>query len=919
MSAGNAYCGPLSEPEVESIGAGAGVTLAGMERVRETRNSQPASSTDTAPGEVRVKSEFRSQTMGMTFDCRDISGELPRAVEVDMDDGVLEAWPHPPPIRGVRYIPKFGAKPVVVSVQPFLLIIGRNNVDYDFVISGRRIGAEVAGGSTRYVMRDGQWTSPPLNDALERFGIGAILTDTDRFSTYFLRNVAILHRPSLHPIEEIPAEKRAAVSAMLGEQGWANRRVLLERNIVTADELNIIVANRLAYFPLHEEDYTDLPSTFVFRDRTTYELWRDERRSRACIGPMKSPSMPRLAEAFTLDGLPFTVTSSCQTENPARAGEKNGDIYYEGADRVPHHIGIQSFFELEKAQRILRTAALGDSWRQTRPEDIETAKFRLKVIHGEVEPIWPDTGHNKVRRGQAISLQTIEQWRVDARKARNQGKSEIDGLLSNERLRGNRCGKIEQEVEQIMAETMDSFFEQKGVAPTNRAFASEVQVRCSAAGFGKPTRRTTDRFLDKEDRSYLVACQKGPRARYETDGFVPREFRSRIIDAGVPFMLAHADHTPIPFKCPSVFGNFFYHRQLWLSVLVDQAEDLELAFMLSYDPPNSMNTAILLLLCAHRWGGLVPTFLATDNGPDFCSTHVLDVLSEAEVHHLYRPKNAPRFGSIVELSNNALAQNLRSLAGDTQAVNDFYRSSPGFRSQDVACMTLPELSAHLTGFFDSKYDVPGPHTLGMSRRAFRADRFRELGTLQYPHLKINDDLLIRCMPYASHGGTRIVRAEGYVECNSLAYYGMGEGIRKYVGTRVWVKPDRFCAGRVWVAPTGGTWHECRNQYYETIRKFTQHEAAEYIGYLRDRKVLKGNDPVENGALFHRCATFGEIPDQLVTARRCTRESLIAVDSAIFKNRDPLQLADSDSREPVSSPRVQPLVPTATPLRSVSLR
>jgi hypothetical protein len=581
--------------------------------------------------------------------------------------------------------------------------------------------------------------------------------------------------------------------------------------------------------------------------------------------------------------------------------------------------------------RIERNSFMGQAGVSTRPEDLLDAAFKIKVIRGDVAAVWPDTGHNPKRRGTRITNQTLDAWRIAAQKAKERGGCEIDGLVSRVRYRGNREKRLSDEVETVMCQSFDEFLGRQGVSPSLRQFKSDILLRCNAAGIDfPPSGRTVSKWFEKQDRCYLVARQKGPYARYETDGYVPREYRSRIIDTTLPFMLAHADHTPLPIKCPSVYGDYFYGRQLWYSTLVDSSMDLELSYLLSYDPPSSMTIVMLLLLCASHWSGFLPTFVATDNGADFGATHASNTLSEAEVHHLYRPIRCPRFGTLVELANNSLSQNLRALAGNTLAVKDFYRTSPGFKAKDVAYLTLPELSAHLTGFFESKFDEPGPDTRGMSRREFMASQFGrlegnqvvqtgELGTLHAPRVTLNDDFIIRCMPYASHGGTRVVRAEGYVECGGLAYYGMGEGIRQYSGKRVYVKQDHFCSGRAWIAAPGGTWHECRNQFYDTLRHYTKNEAAEYIGYLRHTKVLKGNDPVANGAVFQRSACAADIPEQLAAARRCTRESLYATDAAIFINGDPLQDGRTTPAEAAGMLATSPGARLAPrPIRSVSI-
>ncbi|MFM0032980.1 hypothetical protein PQR70_43075 [Paraburkholderia madseniana] len=215
MTFEGAYRGPLPEAEVERSCTRAGVTFGGLELVREIRASHPDSNVNLHQGEVRVKGEFRSLKVGMTFNCRDIGGEIPRAFEVDMDKAALEAWPRPYTIRGVRYVPRFGARTVSTCAKPLFLIIESKHVYFNFVISGDAVKTSVDGGSTLYAWRGGEWVSPPFEEAVERYGIGIVLTDKGRFTGHFLDNAALLHRARFHSPEEVPPEPCSAKLASM--------------------------------------------------------------------------------------------------------------------------------------------------------------------------------------------------------------------------------------------------------------------------------------------------------------------------------------------------------------------------------------------------------------------------------------------------------------------------------------------------------------------------------------------------------------------------------------------------------------------------------------------------------------------------------------------------------------------------------
>ncbi|WP_152530753.1 hypothetical protein [Paraburkholderia dilworthii] len=862
-----------------NIYAAAQVTARGVALVTEIRQSHPVRSTELAPGEQRVRGEFTSKKMNMCIDCETMQQGMPRAFQAELDPLILEMWPFPWTIRGVRYRPPFGGKPSRVNVTPFLLCIESDAVYFNGLISAKKVLKDFENSCDQFALNGGTWTSPAVEEVLRPYGIGYRLTDTDLFSRDYLENAALLRNAYFHPIEEVNETARTDILDLLDAKGWASRREITMKLQISPDDLSILVAHQIVYFPMYEMKYADPLSTHVFRDRGSYECWKSLRDSQPQYLGVDANYHIQRGSRFLLDG------QECE----AISVRRDVDITFVDDKGECGTLVWAAYVELARQRKLITFAPAAPAGVGARREDQELAAFRLQVIRGEIEAKWPDTGTNPLRAGKPISQQTLFTWRAKADASKAKGLSPADGLVFEERNRGQRGHRLSEPVLEVIAQTYDDFMKRRGVQPTTRQFASEVKIACELRNYSVPCRRTLTNWLKGEDRCYLARIQKGPFARYESTGFVPREHRSRVIDTTVPFMLVHTDHTPVPMKLLSAYTHQTYERQLWFSALVDIATDWELSWILSYDHPTSVTTMLLLLLCAHRWYGHLPVFLATDNGADYAGNHVARLVSETEMHHVYRPKNMPRFGCFAEISNNSLAQNLRSVAGNTVAVEDFHRVSDGFRAKDAAQFTLPELSAHLTGYFDLKGGDPGPRTMGVPRKEFINQRFGELGESYSPMVTVNDDLIVRCLPEASHGGMRKVRQEGYVEVDGLAYYGMGEGVGKFADQYVYVKPDVFCAGRVWIAPPGSRWYECRNSWYETLRFFTKHEAGEVLAYLRHANMLKGNDPVANGATFQRFALSRRLPEDLEKARRCTRESLYTVEAAIFHGGDPLQL------------------------------
>lgn len=112
-----------------------------------------------------------------------------------------------------------------------------------------------------------------------------------------------------------------------------------------------------------------------------------------------------------------------------------------------------------------------------------------------------------------------------------------------------------------------------------------------------------------------------------------------------PFQVAHIDHCYAP--CETEWEECGLAGQPWLTVLIDDATDEPLAYVMRYEPPSFETDALVLRDCIRRHGRL-PETIYSDRGSDFMGTNFAACLAHFRVARMHRPPAYARAGQPVE-------------------------------------------------------------------------------------------------------------------------------------------------------------------------------------------------------------------------------------------------------------------------------
>ncbi|WP_342958945.1 transposase family protein [Paraburkholderia azotifigens] len=721
--------------------------------------------------------------MGFAVRLNDVG--LQSALLHELDDPhekCLEYYSWPMDIGGVRYSVSYGSRTQVDVIRPFLLKISEDWVGFVDILPTSMLKKSAKSGSALYVEVDeGHWTCPPVAERLGSYGLQYQILTEKHFGHWYLINMAFLspyHQPEYKVRDAAACE---AVVAMVKAKGYMFRRQLIDQQLISPDDLNHLIVTRRVFFPLREQDVTDMRSSIVFRDAIALEVFK--------------------ATKAANDGfLSLDATDR----------ERSGDIV---ATLEPDFIRFVS------------------------PEAYNYAQHKLATLSEKISFWWPGSGPK--RGGILIPPATKALWKSQAELGELLYNSATYGLVPRWHERGSRAMRFPESEKLWDQVYLKHRLQKRWTIRATHGMFTALAKRLRLPAFSETTAKTRDK---EYDRSIFVKFRDGSAARYAIAGFAPPGTANRLYQATVPLFLAHIDHTPLAIEIENSANARRIKSQIWLTVMIDAATGRKLAWTISFSAPSAAVVATVLFECINGHGCL-PRFIVVDNAPEFDSIVMHRILQEAESHLVWRPPHQPRYGGPVEAANNKITvQVLQLLAGNTVAVKDLYDYSRTFIARNPELMTLTQLSAYLKGVFEEVEPQVGSARTGDEPvKDYDARRELEVGISYRKSINLTLSLRRICMPQASNNGIRRVRDEGYVVVNNLAYF--SEDLKRFRGQYVRVFPDVIHPGLVYVYVSNDVgWVDAKSIYSDFFALYSKRELLGVIAELKHGRLRGVRDP-----------------------------------------------------------------------------
>lgn len=301
-------------------------------------------------------------------------------------------------------------------------------------------------------------------------------------------------------------------------------------------------------------------------------------------------------------------------------------------------------------------------------------------------------------------ISTVYRWLEDY---------EATGLLSS-LMRKPRSDKgkrrLDERVEAIIAETIDSFYLNKQKrTPAKTVF--EVRKKCTEAGLPLPAPETVRNRIFEVSEETRLRRRKGAKAANER--FQP--LRGSFPGADFPLAVVQIDHTPVDV----IIVDDVHRKPIkrpYLTIATDVYSKMCVGFYLSLDPPGALATG----LCISRAILSKETYLAkmgiddlvwpcfgvmhkihTDNAKEFRGTMLGNAATQYGIITERRPRGRPQYGGDVERAFRTFMHEMHNEIPGTTFSN--VQEKQEYDSEGSAVMTLDALEKWFTMFLLGVY------------------------------------------------------------------------------------------------------------------------------------------------------------------------------------------------------------------------
>jgi len=280
-----------------------------------------------------------------------------------------------------------------------------------------------------------------------------------------------------------------------------------------------------------------------------------------------------------------------------------------------------------------------------------------------------------------------------------------------------------------------------------------------------PSYRTVCAVIRQLDPALKTLAHDGGKVYSETFDLLHRS------EAAGPNAMWQADHTQLDIW---VMDENRQSRKPWLTVILDDYSRAVAGYLLSFNAPSALQTALALRQAIWRkeqpmWQICgIPQVLYTDHGSDFTSRHMEQVAADLKIRLVFSTVGKPRGRGKIERFFSTINQMLLS-------------GLPGYAPEGAkvkAVLTLAHLGQALEDFVLREYNVTPHSATGVTPLA----RWRAGGFLpQMPDSLEQLDLLLFTVPR-----TRRVHRDG-IRFMGLRY--MTTTLAAYVGEDVLLRYD----------------------------------------------------------------------------------------------------------------------------------
>ncbi|HYC06253.1 MAG TPA: transposase [Azospirillaceae bacterium] len=297
----------------------------------------------------------------------------------------------------------------------------------------------------------------------------------------------------------------------------------------------------------------------------------------------------------------------------------------------------------------------------------------------------------------------------------------LTGLIPHIRKRRKRLKRLDGTVAAIVEANIDSLFFERG--ETIKETCRAVAVACRAQGLKPPSPTTVrSRILDRPPEQ-LALARRGSLVLSEkqrsNDG--PGE------EPYFPLARVQIDHTVADIFVTDPQHHGAVARPI-LTLAIDEYSRCVLGFKLRLARPSTLSVALALhhavfpktLYCSRMGLSAAwpmygkPKWLFTDNAAEFDSEGLKVGCEQHDIHHIFRPLDAPHFGGRIERLIGTLMGRLRLIPGAT--MRNIAERGEEYDPERSAVYTIDEAERRIARMIAEVYHLDRHSTLKVAPR-----------------------------------------------------------------------------------------------------------------------------------------------------------------------------------------------------------
>ncbi|QOX77911.1 DDE-type integrase/transposase/recombinase [Trichlorobacter lovleyi] len=763
--------------------------------IQQIRTSPP--SRLVSDGRSNVTGRYPSLKMGHTIQFESHKVELAFIREYEFDDGVLEYYDQPGPIK-ISYRTSSGRQTTAMTTPDFFVIRSDGTAGWEECKTEQDL-EQLSGKSERFVRDEtGKWRCPPGEEYAAQYGLYFRVRSSGEINWIWQRNTEFLTDYLQSPNHPIEPEAETFFTALVAcKQGILLSELTEHIGRYSSDDIFLLIARNKLYVDLHRHPLGEPDRVPIFTGK-----------EHTCIH--HPPAYKLTGAAITIEagaeliwsGKLFTIVNAGEQELWLQGGDAGGltSLHYKNFEEL---IKVGSIRGTEKARD---TDGILELLRGKSPEIYADANRKYELIAPYLSG-----------DAQQQASSTIYAWLEKYRDAELRYGYGYLGLLDRKSERGNRLPKLPAKTYELMETSIEEHY-------LNPTLTSPISVyghycnACKAVDVIAASFKTFVKYLKKSDATDTEQRRKGARSAYQVAIFYWELSLTTPRHGERPYEVGHIDHTELDIELVDSLTGANLGRP-WLTLMMDANSRIVLAFVLSFESPSYRSCMLVMRECV-RLHGRLPQTIVVDRGAEFKSVYFEQLVAFHCMTKKNRPGAKPRFGSVLERLFGITNQRfIHALLGNTQIMTNVRQVTKSVNPANLAVWTLQRLKDKLEQYFTQLYHDLDHPALGESpRNAFERGVIKH-GCRSMKLIRYDDAFVLSTLPTTPKGYARVIRSRG-IKLNHI-YYWHGN-LRLAAGMDVAVRYDPYDIGTIH-AFVKGEWICCHSQYHAILQGHSEKE------------------------------------------------------------------------------------------------